>query len=91
MMHLSDALAASQPDFPCLHKARIRLPNGGTVVVMYDGWWGVTYQGSPIPFWSRGDLLRFLQQEGIPLAEGWMPQIAGSGTTPSSRRERFPR
>lgn len=77
-MNLIEALTQSRPLPPTRQMARTSLPGKGTVVVIFDGWWGVTYQGSPFPFWSRGDVMRFLKREGIPLQGGWMPQIAGS-------------
>lgn len=85
-MNLTDALITSQPLFPTRQLARTVLPGRGSVSVAYDGKFvDVGYLGCPYIFLPQqgedylAEAQQFLQGEGIPLEEGWTPQVSRGG------------
>src|SRR5690349_2581621 len=76
-MNLTEALVASRPLLSCLQKAHTSLPGRGTVSVFCDEWgWGVLWLGSLFGFETSAEAEIFLEQEGVPLQDGWLPQIS---------------
>lgn len=74
-MSLSEALAASKPLPPLAKTAYKSLEGNGTLSVTFDGtFWDVLYRGSPFGFDTQLDVEGFLEEEGITLQGGWMPE-----------------
>lgn len=78
-MSLTEALLKSHPRPPTQQIANTRLYGKGSVSVAYDGrFWDVLWLGSPFGFETKSEVEAFLEQEGIPLHDGWLPQATGN-------------
>jgi hypothetical protein len=77
-MNLTDALSQSRPLPPTQQMAHAVMNGKGSVSVASEsGYWDVRWLGCPFgPFETRAEVEAFLEQEGVPLQEGWLPQIS---------------
>ena len=83
-MSLGEALTQSQPSSPTQKNpqlARGSIPNKGSISVAFDGkFWEVLYLGSPFSFDTLPEVEGFLEEEGITLQGGWMPEMQGQAS-----------
>lgn len=76
-MSLTEALSKSRPLPPT--QVMARKPYGkGSVAVASDGrFWDVHWPGgAPYGFAHQAEVEAFLEEQGVSLQEGWMPQVS---------------